>query len=125
MQPIDLSVNPLTWWKLNSDTFPLLSKYYKANAGFQATSLASERIYNVDKLVSVAFLLVKKFDNFTSQIYDDRRKSIDVERGSGLVVAEDYLKRRMNTAEFELCSECPRFQSQSKYKVSCAKHNKV
>ena len=104
----------------------MLSKYYQANAGFQATSLASERIYNIDKLVSVKLFVVEKVDIiFTLQIYDDRRKSIDVERGSGLVVAEDYLKRRMNVVEFELCSECPRFQSQSKYKISCAKHNTV
>ena len=33
--------------------------------------------------------VVEKVDIFTLQIYDDRRRSIDVERGSGLVVAED------------------------------------
>ena len=40
-------------------------------------------------------------------VYDDRRKSLEVERGSGLVIAQDYLKRRKNPSEFRLCSDCP------------------
>ena len=59
-------------------------------------------------------------------MYDDRRKSLNIERGSGLVVTQDYLKRRMNKAEFELCPDCPATQSQfqSKYRVTCKAHNK-
>ena len=49
--PISPSENPLTWWKMNQATFPLLAKYIKANGAFQATSVASERVYNIDKLV--------------------------------------------------------------------------
>ena len=45
------------------------------NGAFQATSAASERFLNVDKLVY------------------DKRKRFDVERSSGLVIAQDYLKR--------------------------------
>ena len=58
-------------------------------------------------------------------MYDDRRKSIEVERGGGMVVTQDYLKRRVNSREFVLCTECPAAQSkgQSKYNISCAVHN--
>ena len=76
---------------------------------FQATSVASERIFNVHKLV-----------------YDDRRKSLGVETGSGLVIAHDFLVRRKKPAEFRLCPQCPAPQSsvdQPTYKINCAKHN--
>ena len=58
------------------------------------------------------------------QVYDDRRKSILVEKGSGLVVVQDYLKRRGNVREFELCDHCPAPQAggQSKYRISCNAH---
>ena len=108
--PIDSTQNPLKWWKDNQVNYPLLAKYVKANAAFQATSVASERIFNIDKLV-----------------YDDRRKKLDVERSSGLVIAQDFLKRRTNPAEFRLCHECPAPQSQKKgqpkYKINCEEHN--
>ena len=81
----------------------------KANGAFQANAIASERIFNVDKLV-----------------YDDRRKSLGVETGSGLVIAHDFLMRRKNPAEFRLCPQCPAPQSstgQPCYKINCAKHN--
>ena len=107
--PLETDSNPLNWWKENEKSFPLLAKYVKANAAFQATSVASERIFNVDKLV-----------------YDDRRKSLGVETGSGLVIAHDFLMRRKNPAEFRLCPQCPAPQSstgQPCYKINCAKHN--
>ena len=108
-RPIDSNQNPLNWWKLNQATYPLLARYVKANAAFQATSVASERIFNVDKLV-----------------YDERRKRLDVERSSGLVIAQDYLKRRRNLAEFRLCHQCPAPQSQRgqpRYNINCEEHN--
>ena len=92
--PIEVDQNPLAWWRDNHGTYPLLAKYVKSNGAFQATSVASERIFNVDKLV-----------------YDERRKSLEVERGSGLVIAQDYLQRRKNPAEFRLCTQCPAPQS--------------
>ena len=58
------------------------------------------------------------------KVYDDRRKSILVEKGSGLVVVQDYLKRRMNGREYEICDQCPAPQAggQSKYRISCRVH---
>ena len=50
-QPINLNENPLTWWRDHQTSFPLFAQFYEANAAFQATSVASERICNVDKLV--------------------------------------------------------------------------
>ena len=107
--PLDTGSNPLSWWRENESSFPLLARYVKANGAFQATSVASERIFNVDKLVC-----------------DDRRKSLGVETGSGLVIAQDFLMRRENPAEFRLCLQCPAPQSsvgQPTYKIDCAKHN--
>ena len=49
--PIEIERNPLLWWKDNHTSFPLLARYVTANAAFQASSVASERILNVDKLV--------------------------------------------------------------------------
>ena len=107
--PIDPNRNPLAWWKEHRTDFPLLAKFVKTNGAFQATSVCSERTYNLDKL-----------------IYQDRRKSLDKERGSGLVVAQDYLQRRKNKEEYRLCSDCPPTQSkvgQTKYRISCPVHN--
>ena len=56
---MDLTENPLVWWKLHQTAYPLLARYYKSNGAFQATSVASERIYNVDKLVNVK---IKKYN---------------------------------------------------------------
>ena len=44
-------------------------------------------------------------------MYDDRRKSLGVETGSGLVIAHDFLMRRKIPAEFRLCPQCPAPQS--------------
>ena len=111
VSPVDQDVNPLVWWISNKLDYPLLSLYVCANFSFQATSLASERIYNKDKLV-----------------YDDRRKSIQVERGAGLIVAQDYLRQRINKEEYRLCPDCPQPQNSgggAKYKITCEKHSKA
>ena len=75
--------------------------------------------------IYLSFCNIRKI-NQNFQVHDDRRKSIEVERGGGMVVTQYYLKRTINSREFELCSECPATQSQaqSKYRISCAKHNK-
>ena len=111
VSPVDQDVNPLVWWRSKKLDYPLLSLYVRANFSFQATSLASERIYNKDKLV-----------------YDDRRKSIQVERGAGLIVAQDYLRQRINKEEYRLCPDCPQPQNSgggAKYKITCEKHSKA
>ena len=109
--PVDQDVNPLVWWSSHKQDYPLLSLYVRANFSFQATSVASEQIYNKDKLV-----------------YDDKRKCIKVERGAGLVIAQDYLKSRINREEYRLCPDCPQPQNSeggAKYKISCEKHSKA
>lgn len=58
-------------------------------------------------------------------MYDDKRKQVTVERGEGLIVAQDYLKQRINKEEFRICEKCPQPQSageSARYKVSCKKH---
>ena len=42
--------------------------------------------------VTVLYLYGKQF-NVDKLVYGDKRKQLDVERGSGLVIAQDYLKR--------------------------------
>ena len=41
--------------------------------------------------VTVLYLYGKQF-NVDKLVYGDKRKQLDVERGSGLVIAQDYLK---------------------------------
>ena len=44
----------------------------------------------------------------------------------GLVIAQDFLKRRTNLAQFRLCHQCPAPQSQKgqpKYTINCEEHN--
>jgi hypothetical protein len=48
---VALNTNPQTWWKEHQLEFPLLARYYRAYCAFQATSTASERVYNVEALV--------------------------------------------------------------------------
>ena len=109
MNPIPMDNNPLIWWKENHGDFPLLARYFKAHSSFQATSTASERVFNVDK-----------------RVFDEKRRSLDPERGTGLVFLQEYLNKRFNKDSFKLCSECPQPPHTGvKYKISCAKHNVV
>ena len=60
-------------------------------------------------------------------MFDTRRKSLDPERATNLVIAQDYLTRRKNTELYRLCEKCPSQQNKSggaKYKISCEKHNR-
>ena len=43
--------NPQIWWREHAAEFPLLARYLRAHSAFQATSTASERVYNVEGLV--------------------------------------------------------------------------
>ena len=43
--------NPQIWWREHAADFPLLARYFRAHSAFQATSTASERVYNVEGLV--------------------------------------------------------------------------
>ena len=109
MNPIPMENNPLIWWKENHEDFPLLARYYKAHSSFQATSTASERVFNVDK-----------------RVFDEKRRSLDPERGTGLVFLQEYLNKRFNKDSFKLCNQCPQPPNNGvKYKISCAKHNGV
>ena len=109
--PCALDVSPCDWWKekQNKERFPLLATYFNANSSFQATSCASERVYNIDGLV-----MMKQRKNMTTDMHGK------------LVILQDYLKKRINTEEFRLCPKCPQPPSlQSCYKVCCMKHNKI
>ena len=71
-------------------------------------SVASERVFNIDGLI------------MTKQ-----RKCIDAQRGEELVIAQDYLKKRVNKESYRLCTKCPQPPNLSaSYKVTCALHNK-
>ena len=51
----DTDTNPSVWWRDHQKQFPLLSRFWKANSSFPATSTASERVFNVDGLVLSPF----------------------------------------------------------------------
>ena len=52
---IAMAVDLVTWWREHATEFPLLARYYRAHCAFQATSTASERVYNVEGLVFTKF----------------------------------------------------------------------
>ena len=43
--------NPQQWWREHVTDFPLLGRYYRAYCAFQATSTASERVFNAEGMV--------------------------------------------------------------------------
>ena len=108
-EPVDKSLNPLDWWKVNEKEFPLLAMFVKANAAMQPTSVSSERLFNKDK-----------------QLFGFTRKSLTEEHGEGFVFLHDYLNKRVVPEEFRLCTECqqPPHRDAS-YKITCSKHNKA
>ena len=43
--------DPQQWWREHVTEFPLLGHYYRAYCAFQATSTASERVFNAEGMV--------------------------------------------------------------------------
>ena len=103
IDPIETFRNPLKFWRENQNSFPLLAKYVKHNAHFQATSVSSERVFNKDSL-----------------IYDQRRTSLLAERSETLTLLQDFYTRREDDDKFKLCSECG--GNRNKYKIHCRIH---
>ena len=48
---VPTSSNPQSWWREHASEFVLLSWFYRAHSAFQATSTASERVFNVEGLI--------------------------------------------------------------------------
>ena len=73
----------------------------------QPTSLASERLFNKDKL-----------------LFGITRVMLTEEHAEGLIFLHDYLNNRMVSGQFEPCSGCPNApQEGANYRLSCPKHN--
>ena len=72
------------------EQFPLLATFFRAYSSFQPTSVASERVFNIDGLVMTKL-----------------RKNMDPERGESMVVSQDFLKRRVNKEEFCFAPSAP------------------
>ena len=128
MLPIDQDSNPMCWWREHCLEYPLLSLYVKANFSFQPTSVASESVFNDDKEVNFFNINLVAPETCLFQVYDDRRKRILTGRGEGLVIAQNFIKKRANEEEFRLCKQCPAPQNsdgECKYKIMCPKHQKV
>jgi hypothetical protein len=105
---VDKHVNPLDWWKVHEKEFPILAMFMKANGAFQPTSLASERLFNKDKL-----------------LYGQTRQQMTEGHGEGYIFLHDYLNKRMQPERFQLCAKCPNPPNDnSNYRLSCPKHNK-
>ena len=49
--PVSKDTDPLQWWAANQKEYPLLALFMKSNGAMQPTSLASERLFNKDKLL--------------------------------------------------------------------------
>jgi hypothetical protein len=107
LTPVDQKSCPSLWWRNQCENFPLLAIYIKNNSSFQATSVASERVFAMD-----TFLLTSL------------RQSIVTERSSNMVFLMDYLRKRENPEAFRLCEGCPPPpHNDACYKCCCAKHN--
>ena len=105
--PVSKEVNPLDWWKVHSCEFPLLSLFMKANGAFQPTSLASERLFNKDKM-----------------LFGTTRQSLTEEHGEGFIFLHDFLNKRMAEGEYRICETCPNPPKQgSNYRRTCPQHN--
>lgn len=101
-------VHPLVWWKANDKDFPKLALFMKSNGAFQPTSLASERLFNKDKL-----------------LFGTTRVMLTEEHAEGLIFLHDYLNKRMVKGHFEPCSSCPNAPHEgANYRLTCPKHNK-
>ena len=103
MEPLDIDKNPLKWYRENEHQFPLLAKYVRNNAHFQATSVSSERVFNKDHL-----------------IYESHRSCILPERSETLTIIQDFYTRREDSSKFELCHDCE--GSRTRYKIQCQYH---
>ena len=74
----------------------------------QPTSLASERLFNKDKL-----------------LFGITRVMLTEEHAEGLIFLHDYLNKRMVTGQFAPCSGCQNAsQEGANYRLSCPKHNR-
>lgn len=105
--PCSMETSPLVWWRGNYERYPLLATYFRANSSFQATSVASERVFSIDNLV------MKK-----------QRKNMNPERHANLVFSQDFLKKRVNNETFRLCKKCGQPPNEgASYKLTCQKHN--
>ena len=93
---------------MNEAEYPLLALFMKANAAMQPTSLASERLFNKDKL-----------------LYGTTRQTLTEEHGEGFIFLHDYLNKRMTPGKFKICTKCPNTPSpMASYRLTCPKHNK-
>ena len=88
--PLGEDCDVMEFWRIHQEQFPLLATFFRAYSSFQTTSVASERVFNIDGLVMTKL-----------------RKNMDPERGESMVVSQDFLKRRVNKEEFRLCPKCP------------------
>lgn len=105
--PVSKDTNPLQWWAANEKEYPLLALFMKSNGAMQPTSLASERLFNKDKL-----------------LFGTTRVMLTEEHAEGLIFLHDYLNKRMVSGQFEPCSGCPNApQEGANYRLSCPKHN--
>ena len=64
---IDQERNPLKWFSENRDQFPLVTKLFVKYASIQATSVPSERLFNIASMV---------FDDRPSLLPEKAEKSV-------------------------------------------------
>ena len=95
--PIEQERNPLKWYWEHRNEFPLSTKLYIKYASVQATSVPSERVFNI-----------------ASMTYDDRPLLLP-EKAEKTVVVNDYYRSRDNDANFTLCHHC----QPARYKIMC------
>ena len=100
--PIDVQENPLKWYKENCQDYPLCAKYFANHAAAQATSVASERLFNK-----------------AGMIYDEKRSKLSSEKAEKLVYLCDCFENEDDDERFKLCDGC---KPLLRYKLCWQKH---
>lgn len=104
---LNLKENPMDWWRIQQQNFPLLAMFWKANSSFPATSTSAERAFSMDGM-----------------ILEPKRQNLLPDRTGDMIVCRDYWMSRVSTQSFKLCSSCPKPpNSNASYVISCSKHN--
>jgi len=107
LTPVDTKINTLDFWRIYNKDFPTISLFMKSNGAFQPTSLASERLFNKDKM-----------------LFGTTRTRFEENRAEGFVFLGDYLNRRVGKAKYVVCKGCPQPpHEEARYRVSCPTHN--
>ena len=99
-EPIEQEKNPLKWFREHKRQYPLATRIYLKYASIQATSVPSERVFNI-----------------ASMTFDDRPLLLP-EKAEKSVILSDYYRRKDGENNYTLCQIC----KPARYQIMCMGH---